>query len=166
MTALPARVAAPVLSPRAAAIILAGAALVALLLVLTAFGGDDRSGPLGWSGQAEVFTHPTLPGDRILTGTLRNDGLQPMRVDLADVRVLDADGAPVESAPVFLQAFGKSLWAGGRGPEQVPDSELQRTGRIAFLTPGEEVPLTVAWRAADGTPVRVDYGRGSLALPG
>ncbi len=130
------------------------------------FGGGDGSGPLRWSGDGEVFTHPTLPGDRVLTGTLRNDGVQPLRVDLADVRVLDSDGDAVESRPVFLRAFGKSLWAGGRGPEQARDSELQRTGRIALLAPGEEVPLTVAWRAKDGDVVRVDYGRGSLSLPG
>ena len=71
----------------------------------------------------------------------------------------------VASTPVFLQAFGKSLWAAGRGPQQLPDTELLRTGRIALLKPGQEVPLTVAWHAADGDPVRVGYGRGSLALP-
>jgi hypothetical protein len=92
--------------------------------------------------------------------------VQPLRVDLAYVRVVDSEGEAVESRPVFLRAFGRSLWAGGRGPEQARDSELQRTGRIALLAPGEEVPLTVAWRATDGDPVRVEYGRGSLSLPG
>ena len=48
----------------------------------------------------------------------------------------------------------------------MPHSELVRTGRIAFLRPGEEVPLTVAWHAADGRPVVVDYGEGSLRVPG
>jgi hypothetical protein len=48
----------------------------------------------------------------------------------------------------------------------VPDSELQRTGRIALLAPGEEVPLTVAWHAEDGDAERVAYGQGSLSLPG
>ena len=73
-------------------------------------------------------------------------------------------GRVVASTPVFLQTFGKSLWAAGRGPQQVPDTELLRTGRIALLKPGQEVPLTVAWHAADGDPVRVAYGGGSLAL--
>jgi hypothetical protein len=127
---------------------------------------ENRSGPLAWSGDGEVFTHPTLPGDRVLTATLRNDGMHPLRVDIGDVRLLEADGRPVDATPVFLQAFGKSLWAAGRGPEQVPDTELQRTGRIAVLRPGEEVPLTIAWHAKDGDPVRVDYGRGWLSLPG
>ena len=51
---------------------------------------------------------------------------------------------------MFLNTFGKSLWSPGRGPEQMPDSELVRTGRIAFLRPGEQVPFTVAWHAKDG----------------
>ena len=76
------------------------------------------------------------------------------------------DGTVVPSTPVFLQTFGKSLWAAGRGPQQVPDTELQRTGRIALLTPGEEVPLTVAWHDKDGEPARIDYGEGSLPIPG
>jgi hypothetical protein len=146
-----------------------GAALSVVAIagaVLVALSGGGRVGPLAWSGDTEVFTHPTLPGDRVLTAKLRNEGLHPLRVDIGDVRLLDADGRPVEATPVFLQAFGKSLWAAGRGPEQVPDTELQRTGRIAVLRPGDEVPLTIAWHTKDGDPVRVDYGRGWLALPG
>ena len=95
---------------------------------------------------------------------LRNGGLRPLRIDIGDVRLLDGAGRVVASTPVFLQGFGKSLWAAGRGPQQMPDTELLRTGRIALLKPGQEVPLTVAWHAADGDPVRVAYGGGSLAL--
>jgi hypothetical protein len=149
-------------------VFLIGVATLALLAVLaaTAFRGPDRTGPLAWSGKTELFTHPTLPGDRILTGTLHNDGLHPLRVDIGDVRVLGSDGMAVPSSPVFLQTFGKTLWAAGRGPQTVPDTELQRTGRITMLRPGEEVPLTIAWHAKDGTPIRVDYGDGSLRIPG
>ena len=166
MTAISARVAPSILGRRIAALLLIGSVVAALAIGVMGLGGGGSSGPLRWSGDGDVFTHPTLPGDRVLTGTLRNEGLHAMRIDLADVSVLDSDGESVESRPVFLQAFGRSLWAGGRGPEQARDSELQRTGRIALLEPGEEVPLTVAWRAKDGDPERVDYGRGSLSLPG
>ncbi|MGH2947239.1 MAG: hypothetical protein ACRDPC_13470 [Solirubrobacteraceae bacterium] len=141
------------------------AAVVLLALAMAGCGGEGRSGPLAWSGDAQVFEHPTLPEDRILTGMLRNDGLERVRIDVGDVRMLAADGTAVPATPVFLQAFGKSLWSAGRGPEQVPDSELMRTGRIALLKPGEQVPLTVAWHAADGAPARVDWGGGSLAVP-
>jgi hypothetical protein len=150
---------------RPVALLITGAVLVVLVLVLSAFGGDDR-GPLRWTGEAAVFTHPTLPGDRVLTATLRNAGQQAIRLDLADLRLVDGDGETVAGTPVFLEAFGRLLWAGGRGPEPAADSELQRTGRIALLAPGEAVPLTVAWHVADGNPARVDYGRGSLSLPG
>jgi hypothetical protein len=151
---------------RAVAALVAAAVAAAVLVALSSLGGDARIGPLDWSGDAEVFTHPTLREDRVLSATLRNDGVHPLRVDICDVRLLDADGKVVESMPVFLETFGKSLWAAGRGPAQVPDTELQRTGRIAVLRPGEEIPLTVAWHDRDGEPVRVDYGRGSLAMPG
>ena len=73
-----------------------------------------------------------------------------MRVNLPDVRVLARNGDVVAASPVFLNTFGKSLWSPGRGPEQMPDSELVRTGRIAFLKPGEQIPFTVAWHAKDG----------------
>ena len=149
---------------RAVTALVLAAAGVALVLGLFSLGGSDRVGPLDWSGQAEVFTHPTLPGDRVLTATVRNGGLRPLRIDIGDVRLLDGSGRVVASTPVFLQGFGKSLWAAGRGPQQLPDTELLRTGRIALLKPGQEVPLTVAWHAADGDPVRVAYRGGSLAL--
>ena len=164
MTTISTRLAPPILSRRAAALILAGSVLAALVIAVAAFGGGDRTGPLRWVGNAEVFTLPTLPGDRVLTATLRNRGLRPLRIDIADVRLLDGSGRVVASTPVFLQGFGKSLWAAGRGPQQMPDTELLRTGRIALLKPGQEVPLTVAWHAADGDPVRVAYEDGSLAL--
>jgi hypothetical protein len=151
---------------RAVALLALAALGVAIFLGLSSLGGPDRTGPLAWSGHAEVFTHPTLPGDRVLTAKLRNDGLHPLRVDIGDVRLLDSSGREVASTPVFLQAFGKTLWAAGRGPQQEPDTELLRTGRIALLKPGQEVPLTIAWHDADGEPVRVDYKRGSLGLPG
>ena len=151
---------------RAVALLVLAALGVAVFLGLSSLGGPERTGPLAWSGHAEVFTHPTLPGDRVLTAKLRNDGLHPLRVDIGDVRLLDSSGKEVASTPVFLETFGKSLWAAGRGPQQVPDTELLRTGRIALLKPGQEVPLTIAWHDADGDPVRVDYKRGSLGLPG
>jgi hypothetical protein len=149
---------------RLVAAAVAAALAAAALIPLT--GGQDRSGPLVWSGDTDVFTHPTLPGDRVMTAKLRNDGLHPLRVDIGDVRMLTSDGEPVPSNPVFLETFGKTLWAGGRGPQMVPDTELQRTGRITMLRPGEEVPLTIAWHSKDGTPARVDYGDGSLQVPG
>ena len=61
---------------------------------------------------------------------LRNEGLRRLRVDLPDLRVRDADGDGVAANPVFLQTFGKPLWSPGRGPAQMPETELRRTGRV------------------------------------
>ena len=97
------------------------AALGLLLLLLAGCGGGGSdaprgSGPLVWAEAPLEFTPETLPGDRILTGVLRNEGLRRLRVDLPDLRVRDADGDGVAANPVFLQTFGKPLWSPGRGP--------------------------------------------------
>jgi hypothetical protein len=146
-------------------------ALAAAALLAGCGGGDGTvggtgQGPLRWAAEPLMFTPDTLPGDRVLTGYLRNDSVRRVRVNLPDVRVLARDGAVVKASPVFLNTFGKNLWSPGRGPTQTPDSELLRTGRIAYLKPGEQVPFTVAWHAADGDPMVVDYGAGSLRVPG
>ena len=166
ITTAPPQTRAEALTRRAVAMIGIATLFAVIVIAVAGFGGPVRSGPLGWSGDSERFVHPTIPGDRIVTGTLRNDGTHPLRVDIGDVRLLADDGSVVPSTPVFLQTFGKSLWAAGRGPQQVPDTELQRTGRIALLTPGEEVPLTIAWHDKDGEPARIDYGGGSLPIGG
>ena len=124
------------------------------------------SGPLKWAEEPTLFTPDTLPGDRILTGYLRNESVRRVRVDLPDVRVLARNGDVMSASPVFLNTFGKQLWSPGRGPDVMPETELLRTGRIAFLKPGEQVPFTVAWHAKDGKPAVVDYGAGSLRVPG
>jgi hypothetical protein len=146
---------------------------LAVAIALAGCGGGDKaavragdgSGPLRWAASPQLYTPETLPGDRILTGRLRNDSLRRVRVALTDVRVLARDGARVQASPIFLQTFEKTLWSPGRGPDVMPESELQRTGRLAFLKPGEELPITVAWHASSGRPAAVDYGAGLLPVP-
>ncbi len=145
------------------------AALGLLLLLLAGCGGGGSdgprgSGPLVWAEAPLEFTPATLPGDRILTGMLRNEGLRRLRVDLPDLRVRDADGDGVAANPVFLQTFGKPLWSPGRGPQQMPETELLRTGRIAWLKPGETVPFTVAWHRP-AAPTRIEYAEGWVPIP-
>jgi hypothetical protein len=166
ITTAPPQTHAEALGRRAVAAIGIATLAAVAVIAFAGVGSEGRIGPLGWTGKSDVFTHPTIKADRVLTGTLRNDGTHTIRVDIGDVRLLAEDGTTIPSAPVFLKTFGKSLWSAGRGPQTVPDSELQRTGRIALLSPGEEVPLTVAWHDKDGSPARVDYGEGSLPLPG
>jgi hypothetical protein len=143
-------------------------AAVGLLLLLAGCGGGasgapEGSGPLVWEAAPLEFTPETLPGERILTGVLRNEGMRRLRVDLPDLRIRDAPGRGVAAQPIFLQTFGKSLWSPGRGPEQLPETELLRTGRIAWLEPGETVPFTLAWRKP-AAPSRIEYDGGWVPI--
>jgi hypothetical protein len=147
------------------------AALAAALVALAAAGCgaepgavEGGSGPLVWTEPPLEFTPETLPGERILTGQLRNEGLRRLRVDLPDLRIRDASGGDVAAQPIFLQTFGKSLWSPGRGPAQMPETELVRTGRIAWLEPGETVPFTIAWREP-AAPARIEYEGGWVPIP-
>ena len=162
----PPRMRAEALGRRAGALTGIAALAAVAVFAVDRMAAQGRTGPLGWTGGHRVFTHPTIPGDRVFTGTLRNDGTETIRVDIGRVRLLASDGTNVPSTPVFLQTSGRALWESGRGPHEVADSELQRTGRIVSLSPGERVPLTIAWHERDGTPTRVAYGDGSLPLPG
>jgi hypothetical protein len=166
ITTAPPNTRAEALTRRAVAMIGIATLAAVAIIAFAGMGSGNHVGPLGWKGDAQVFTHPTIKDDRVLTGMLRNDGTHTIKVDIGDVRLLTGDGTTIASTPVFLQTFGKSLWAAGRGPQTVPDTELLRTGRIALLSPGEEVPLTVAWHDKDGSPARVDYGDGWLSVPG
>ena len=143
-------------------------AVAAAALVAAGCGGGEGpaegSGPLVWTAPPLEFTPETLPGERILTGQLRNEGLRRLRVDLPDLRIRDASGEPVAAQPIFLQTFGKSLWSPGRGPDQMPETELVRTGRIAWLDPGETVPFTLAWREP-AAPARIEYDDGWVPVP-
>ncbi len=153
---------------RRAALIAAACACAVASLAGCAGGGaadaPEGSGPLVWADAPLEFTPETLPGERILTGKLRNAGLRRLRVDVPDLRVRDAAGRGVAAPPVFQQTFGKSLWSPGRGPEQMPETELLRTGRIAWLKPGETVPFTVAWRRP-AAPTRIEYDGGWVPVP-
>jgi hypothetical protein len=157
---------------RSLALVVGGAVLTVVAitaLVLSDGGaGDEGAGDLAWARSPRVFTPERLPQDRVLSARLRNDSLRSIRLSVDDLRLEDANGRTVDSTAVFLESFVHGLYPPTRQPAEVPESELRRTGRLAVLEPGASVPLTVAWRrgvAADA-PVRLDYGLGSLPLPG
>ena len=66
-------------------------------------GGDDAGGnrpaSLVWDEKPTLYTHPTLKDDRILRGEVKNGGLDKLRVEAADVKLLDADGRQVPASP-------------------------------------------------------------------
>jgi hypothetical protein len=146
---------------------------VAAAVAATALGacgsdGEQRPGNLQWSGTPRVFAHPTLRRDRILTGAVRNDGTRTIEVRAAAVRLLDADGRPVQGSAAFVRSYLHSIYPPTRPPAGgVPERELIRTGRLLRLVPGDTSPVTLSWRVVAGAkpPVRADYGPGSLPIP-
>jgi hypothetical protein len=145
------------------------AAALSAAFALAGCGSDEQSsGELRWAGKPQVFEHPTLPNDRILTGTVRNDGLRPVQVRARDLRLVAADGRRVQATAVFVRGYLHSLYPPTRAPAGgVPEREQRRLGRLLKLEPGKTAPLTLAWRLRSGQrpPVRADYPGGSLPIP-
>ena len=116
-----------------------------------------------------MYRQQSLPRDRVLVGTVRNDSLERVTVDAGDVRAVDADGQPLRGNATFVRGYLHPLYPPTRPPAGgLPESELERTGRRLRLEPGKTAPFSIAWRVAPGdkAPVRIDYGSGSLPIPG
>ena len=110
---------------------------------------------------------PTLKQDRILRAEVRNDSDQGVRVDATKIRVYDDRGRPLKASATFAEGYLHSLYPPTRGPATLPDSELERLGKLAVIDPGENATLTVSWREPAGrrTAATIDYGQGTLAIP-
>jgi hypothetical protein len=147
----------------------AALALMLMLVVVAAggCGGDDElgSGDLMWEKKPRIFMNPNLPDDRILAGTVRNDSLETVNLVARDLDVRSPSGDDMESAAVFAQTFVRGVFPQNRGSE-IPESEQLRIGLRARLKPGETAPLTVSWRQQGEHASVVDYGAGTLPVPG
>jgi hypothetical protein len=129
---------------------------------------DERVGDLVWVKRPNVYRQATLPRDRVLVGTIRNDSLRPIKVAATDVRAVDEDGDALRGNATFVRGYIHPLYPPTRPPAGgLPESELERTGRQLRLEPGQKAPLSVAWRLTRGAeaPARIDYGSGSLPIP-
>ena len=149
---------------------LPAAVLAAAALLPACGGGDDlEGGDLTWVRDPKVFREPDLPRDRVLVGTVRNDSLRRIKVVAGDVRAVDADGRALRGNATFVKGYIHALYPPTRPPPGgLPESELQRLGKEVRLDPGGTAPLSIAWRVPSGSkpPVRIDYGAGSLPIPG
>jgi hypothetical protein len=141
--------------------------LVALLPMSACGDGGETSGALTWKGNPNVIVPTRLPGDRVLRGEVINESSKRVVVQAKDLRVVDGEGRSVEASPVFLSSYLHSLYPPTRRPTPYPEAERRRLGQVAEIEPGKSVPLTVSWHEPKGprTPVRIDYGNGSLPIP-
>jgi hypothetical protein len=146
---------------------LAGLAVAALAGGGCGNGNESAAGDLRWVEDPRLLTPPGAPRERVLSGTVRNDSLEPLEITAAEVEIVDRDGDALEGNATFIAGYAHGLYPPIREPATLPDSELTRLGRLAQLDPGEESPLTAAWRLRQGAgpPVRIDYGTGSLPIP-
>jgi hypothetical protein len=149
------------------------AGLVTALAALSplACGGDDGGGTGGlvWAGKPTILRPPDLPRDRVLNGFVRNDSLRRLKLEAKNVRAVDEDGHALKGNATFIRGYVHPLFPPTRPPSGgLPDSELIRLGKVILLEPGKRSHLSVAWRLTRGgkPPVRVDYGPGSLPIPG
>ena len=152
----------------------AGLALATGLAVVAPLGcnggGDDGggSGELVWVKQPTIVRQQTLPRDRVLVGTVRNDSLRRLTLEAKDVRAVDEDGAALKGDATFIRGYVHPLYPPTRPPAGgLPESELERLGRRVRLEPGTRTRLSVAWRLAPGgkPPVRIEYSGGWLPIP-
>jgi hypothetical protein len=122
---------------------------------------------LEWKSKPSLILVPSLPRDRILTGSIRNASLRPVDLESERVQILDAAGHRLKATALFAQTFSHGLYPWSM---HVKGSEFERrrTGKIATIKPGQDVPLTLSWRVASGgsEPVEVRFDGGRLALPG
>lgn len=145
------------------------AAVAAIALVAGCAGDDGRPAkdPLAWFDTPTVIVHPTLEDDRVLKAEVRNDTEDKVRIDASDIRVYDDRGRRLKASATFAEGYLHSLYPPTRGPASLPDSELERLGKLAEIGPGDNATLTVSWREPGGrhTAARISYGEGSLTIP-
>ena len=144
-------------------------ALVAIALV-AGCGDDDgkpATDPLAWFDTPTVIVHPTLEDDRVLKAEVSNDTKSKVRVDASEVRVYDDRGRRLKASATFAEGYLHSLYPPTRGPASLPDSELERLGKLAEIDPGKTATMTVSWREPGGRhrAARITYGEGSLTIP-
>lgn len=146
---------------------LAIATALILVVAVAGHGGEPRlgSGDLVWEQQPHIYRNAALPDDRVLRGVIKNDSPKVVTLTARDLTVRASGGGELESAAIFAPTFIRGVFPQNRG-EGIPENEQLRIGLRVRLEPGKSAPITVSWREHDERPSLVDYGTGSLPLPG
>jgi hypothetical protein len=145
------------------------AGLIAVVFVVAGCGGggSHASAPLEWDGAPKAFQPRGLPRDGVVLGKVRNTTKRTLHFEASSLFVRDASGRRLRSSAAFTETYAHGLFGALQQPDHLPQTELRRLGKIIDLPPGDSAPFYAAWRLANGsrTPVHVDYGSGSLAVP-
>jgi hypothetical protein len=146
------------------------AALVFAAAAMAGCGSTSSSAPaISWEGKPIVVRQAELPDDTIVSGTLRNGSARTLDLEAADVKVVTAQGAPVQSTARFTTGVTHQLYPPREGPhEKEPAFLRERLGETATVKPGGTTPFVVSWRVSseEPQPVKVELGEeGSLPLP-
>jgi hypothetical protein len=141
-------------------------ALAAVALVVGC--GDDDGAALGWAVEPRVVAHPEIPGDLIVTGAVRNETDEELRLDSEDARVVGSDGRALRATVRFAAGYSHSLYPPRDAPRETPREERERLGAAATIPPGGSAPLTAAWHRPRGgvRAVRIEIGDESVPLRG
>ncbi|MDP9385643.1 MAG: hypothetical protein M3P50_10515 [Actinomycetota bacterium] len=110
-------------------------------------GGGDTSG-LTVGAEPELLAPTSLPGHRILTFTLLNEGSDDVVVGAGELSLAGADGSPVRATFTFER------------DERRPGAAVE--AKRAALAPRGEVGVVAVWR--DEEAVRLDYPGGTAPL--
>ena len=144
------------------------AALSALALAGCGNGETSTEGPLAWKADPVLTVADNLPDDRILAGTVRNVSIRDaLDIDATKVVVRDADGTALKAFAAFTFTYAHGLYGASEAPDGPVESDRERLGFRRKLKPGQESPLTVAFRLTRTTkpPLVIDYGPGELTVP-
>ena len=137
--------------------------------VLAGCGGnhDDSTGELRWAKPPQVFRAHSLPRDRVLMGTVRNESFRPVNIKANQVTVRDRAGRRLPAHVQFIESYAHSLYGAYQRPNPLPPDELARLGFVVKILPGKEAPLTVAYRTRPGLklPLRIQYSASALSVP-
>ncbi len=126
--------------------------------------GQSARGGVNWVGDPQIATPAELPGDRVLTGHIRNDSSAALRLDGATAELRDDRGRTITGVVTYARGFTHGLYGPGVSPkEAMPDFLATRLGMTEVVEPGETVPVTISWRGAP--PSSADLGSATLALP-
>ena len=145
--------------------VVAAAALAAAALAVASCGSSSR---LAWEGTPKLYIPADLPGDRILSATVRNTGNRDLVVKVPDLRVVDGQGRRIGASAQFVRTYGHGLiYPDTQTRDKQPLVEQRRIGYQIRLAPGKTAPLIVSWHQprSGGAPTALDYGQGKLSLP-